>query len=189
MQVDEEEDENIGEEQGTRPKPSVSKAAATKARRREHAKQRERAESECAQRAAPVAAALSWLADLVRGGPMQDRELLGLSHLCLTALFGEGGEALRGVQHAAIAALLAVFSRYPLHRRSLFEELFARIGTWRPSTRPEACYRLAAPASGHIQTLSALILLLVQARPSCADVHTVLSRILPLPPASQACKH
>ena len=161
--ADEEDGETFGEGRGLRTKLSASKATATKARRREHEKRRERAESECSQRAAPVAAALCWLADLVRGGPLQDRELLGLSHLCLTALFGEGGEALRAVQHAAIAALLAVFSRYPLHRRSLFEELFARIGGWRPTVRPEACYRLAAPASGHIQTLSALIFLLLQA--------------------------
>ena len=151
-------------------KASSSKASATKARRRDQAKRRERAEAECTQRAAPVATALCWLADIVRRGPLQDRELLGLSHLCLTALFCDGGEALRAVQHASVAALLAVFSRHPPHRRSIFEELFARIGAWRPLARPEACYRLAAPASGHIQTLSALVLLLLQvcARVSCA---------------------
>ena len=116
--------------------------------------------------AAPAESTLGMLAQLLERMPamvaahcLSDTQLMQLSALCLTACFGDGPMALR---IAGMETVLAIYSAYDQHRKSIWGELIDKRLSMPDEASREARRNYALPDGCRVQMFTALVLSLVQ---------------------------
>ncbi len=137
-------------------------AEHAKGNNRKLRKHHDAALQDLASQSSPICQGLIMLNEILHLHPVQDKELLRITSICLSAFFHDGAEHLHVLQSVSIPIMQTIFAAYEAHRQNTLSELFARMGTWQVVSCKERCFQLQPSASGHVQMLSALVLALFQ---------------------------